>query len=81
MSESAGFNTGMQQVANCMQLSLHNKSGLQGGAQFMSALWSGLCSLLNIQLSPTTAYHPQSNGFHRWLMDGGLATGTTTFHG
>jgi transposase InsO family protein len=37
------------------------------GAQFTSALWLGLCSLLNIQLSPTTAYHPQSNGFHRWL--------------
>jgi transposase InsO family protein len=39
------------------------------GAQFTSALWLGLCSLLNIQLSPTTAYHPQSNGFHRWLKD------------
>jgi transposase InsO family protein len=39
----------------------------------MSALWAGLCSLLNIQHSPTTAYHPQSNGlverFHRWLKD------------
>ena len=32
------------------------------GAQFTSALWAGLCSLLNIQHSPTTAYHPQSNG-------------------
>jgi hypothetical protein len=31
-------------------------------AQFTSALWAGLCSLLNIQHSPTTAYHPQSNG-------------------
>ncbi len=39
------------------------------GAQFTSALWLGLCSLLNIQLSPTTSYHPQSNGFHRWLKD------------
>jgi len=28
------------------------------GAQFMSALWEALCSLLNIQHSPTTAYHP-----------------------
>jgi hypothetical protein len=39
----------------------------------MSALWVGLCSLLNIQHSPTTAYHPQSNGlveqFHRRLKD------------
>jgi hypothetical protein len=39
----------------------------------MSALWAGLCSLLNIQHSPTTAYHPQSNGlverFHRRLKD------------
>ena len=43
------------------------------GAKFTSALWSGLCSLLNIQHSPTTAYHPQSNKlverFHRWLKD------------
>ena len=43
------------------------------GAQFTSALWAGLCSLLNIQHSPTTAYHPQSNGlverFHRPLKD------------
>jgi transposase InsO family protein len=43
------------------------------GAQFTSALWSGLCSLLKIQHSPTTAYHPQSNRlverFHRWLKD------------
>jgi hypothetical protein len=41
------------------------------GAQLTSALWAGLCSLLNIQHSPTTAYHPQSNGlverFHRRL--------------
>ncbi len=43
------------------------------GAQFTSALWAGLCSLLNIQHSPTTAYHPQSNGlveqFHKQLKD------------
>jgi transposase InsO family protein len=43
------------------------------GAQFKSALWAGLCSLLNIQHSPTTAYHTQSNGlverFHRRLKD------------
>jgi hypothetical protein len=43
------------------------------GAQFTSALWAGLCSLLNIQHLPTTAYHPQSNGlverFHRRLKD------------
>jgi hypothetical protein len=40
------------------------------GAQFTSALWAGLCGLLNIQHSPTTA---QSNGlverFHRWLKE------------
>jgi hypothetical protein len=43
------------------------------GAQFTSSLWAGLCSLLNIQHLPTTAYHPQSNGlverFHRRLKD------------
>jgi hypothetical protein len=43
------------------------------GAQFMSALWAALYSLLNIKHSPTTAYHPQSNGlvarFHRRLKD------------
>ncbi len=43
------------------------------GAQFTSPLWAGLCNLLNIQHSPTTAYHPQSNGlvewFHRRLKD------------
>jgi hypothetical protein len=32
------------------------------GAQFTAALWEGLCSLLNIQHSPMTAYHPQLNG-------------------
>jgi hypothetical protein len=43
------------------------------GAQFTSAFWAALCSLLNINHSPTTAYHPQSNGlverFHRQLKD------------
>ncbi len=43
------------------------------GAQFMSAWWAALCNLLNISHSPTTVYHPQSNGlveqFHRWLKD------------
>jgi hypothetical protein len=43
------------------------------GAQFTPTLWAGLCSLLNIQHSPTTSYHPQSNGlverFHRRLKD------------
>jgi hypothetical protein len=29
--------------------------------QFTSSLWARLCSLLNIQHSQTTAYHPQSN--------------------
>jgi transposase InsO family protein len=41
------------------------------GPQFTSALWSALCRLLDIRHSPTTAYHPQSNGlverFHRRL--------------
>jgi hypothetical protein len=43
------------------------------GAQFTSSLWTALCTLLNIQHSQTTAYHPQSNGlverFHRRLKD------------
>jgi hypothetical protein len=43
------------------------------GPQFTSALWSSLCSLLNISHTQTTAYHPQSNGlverFHRRLKD------------
>jgi hypothetical protein len=42
-------------------------------AQFMSAMWAALCGLLNINHSPTTAYHPQSNRlverFHRQLKD------------
>jgi hypothetical protein len=43
------------------------------GTQFTSSLWAALSSLLNIQHSQTTAYHPQSNGmverFHRCLKD------------
>ncbi len=43
------------------------------GAQFTSALWSSLCSLLNIHHIQTTAYHPQSNRlverFYRPLKD------------
>ncbi len=43
------------------------------GPQFTSALWSSLCSLLNISHTQTTAYHPQSNGlverFHRRFKD------------
>lgn len=43
------------------------------GTQFVSSLWSCLCSLLGIQHSPTTAFHPQSNGmverYHRRLKD------------
>jgi hypothetical protein len=43
------------------------------GAQFTSSLWAHLCQLLSISHSPTTAYHPQSNGmverFHRRLKD------------
>ena len=43
------------------------------GAQFTSALWASLCHLLQIHHSPTTAYHPESNGLverlHRRLKD------------
>ncbi len=43
------------------------------GPQFTSSLWVGLCSLLSISHTQTTAYHPQSNGlmerFHRRLKD------------
>jgi transposase InsO family protein len=43
------------------------------GTQFTSSLWAALCSLLNIQHSRTTAYHPQFKGmeerFHRRLKD------------
>ncbi len=65
------------------------------GTQFTSSLWAALCSLLNIQHSQNTAYHPQSNGmverFHRCLKDALRAkqsasaapwqTGSTTSHG
>jgi transposase InsO family protein len=47
------------------------------GTQFTSSLWTALCSLLHIQHSQTTAYHPQSSGmverFHRRLKDALLA--------
>lgn len=43
------------------------------GPQFISSLWSNLCSLLGIRHAPTAAYHPQANGlverFHRQLKD------------
>jgi transposase InsO family protein len=43
------------------------------GTQFTSFLCAALCTLLNIQHSQTTAYHPQSNGivkrFRRPLKD------------
>jgi transposase InsO family protein len=43
------------------------------GPQFTNAVWSALCSLLNITRSTTTVYHLQSNGiverFHRRLKD------------
>ena len=42
-----------------------------GGAQFESKLWDGLCNQLGIVRNRTTSYHPQSNGmverFHRQL--------------
>ena len=41
------------------------------GAQFTSSIWSNLCKFLGIVHSPTTSFHPQSNGlverFHRCL--------------
>ena len=43
------------------------------GPQFTYAVWSALASSLNLRLSATTAFHPQSNGlverFHRRLKD------------
>jgi cleavage and polyadenylation specificity factor subunit 1 len=37
------------------------------GAQFTSALWKALYSLLNIRHVPTSSFHPQSNGIlERW---------------
>ena len=42
-----------------------------GGAQFESKLWDGLCKQFGIVRNRTTSYHPQSNGmverFHRQL--------------
>jgi hypothetical protein len=43
------------------------------GPQFTLAIWASLCKLLDNKHTPTTAYHPQSNGiverFHRLLKD------------
>ena len=43
------------------------------GAQFTSALWTEICTLLAIKHSPTTAFQPDSNGmverWHRLLKD------------
>ena len=43
------------------------------GAQFCSSFWRSFCSILGINHSTTTAYHPQSNGMverlHRRLKD------------
>ena len=43
------------------------------GPQFTSAVWAALCGFLGTDHSPTTAYHPQSNGmverWHRRLKD------------
>ena len=33
------------------------------GSQFISDLWSSMSNLLGTELHPTTAYHPQANGF------------------
>jgi len=44
------------------------------GPQFTSTVRSAMASTLNLRLSPTTTFHPQSNGmverFHRRLKDG-----------
>ena len=41
------------------------------GAQFTSSVWSALCKFLGITHSPTTSFHPQSDGiverFHHQL--------------
>ena len=43
------------------------------GSQFESELFHNLCSIMGIQKSHTTAYHPQGNGrierFHRTLKE------------
>jgi IS30 family transposase len=55
------------------------------GPQFTSALWTALCALLDIRHSPTTAYHPQSNGLverlHRRLKDALKARSASSFRG
>jgi hypothetical protein len=56
------------------------------GPQFTSSLWAGLCSLLSIKHTQTTAYHPESNGlverFHRQLKDAlrARAAGADLYH-
>lgn len=57
------------------------------GPQFVSAIWSSICSRLGITRSTTTAYHPQSNGmverFHRQLkasLRARLASSDWIFH-
>ncbi len=56
------------------------------GAQFTSSVWSALCRFLGIVHSPTTSFHPQSNGiverFHRQLKVSLRArlAGTDWFH-
>ena len=56
------------------------------GAQFTSSVWSALCRFLGIVHSPTTSFHPQSNGiverFHRQLKVSLRArlAGTVWFH-
>ena len=67
----------------CAQALVHHWVSLFGvpstitsdrGPQFTSAVWAAMASILNLRLSPTTAFHPQSNGmverFHRRLKDG-----------
>ena len=56
------------------------------GAQFTSSVWSALCRFLGIVHSPTTSFHPQSNGiverFHPQLKVSLCAclAGTDWFH-
>jgi len=49
------------------------------GPQFMSATWQDWCGQLGIKHSPTTAFHPQSNGMverlHRQIKDATRARG------
>jgi transposase InsO family protein len=66
----------LQHCPRLSQRSIRQLDLLFGSAshhQFSSALWGALFNLLNISHSPTTAYHPQSNGlverFHRQLKD------------